>query len=165
MIVACFRDQAKLSDALAALQGAGIAPVESYTPAPLQDAAVHSPIPFAMLLAGLLGTAASFALQSWSFIVDYPFDIGGRPHFAWPSFIPNAFENGVLLALVTGFAGFLLVNGLPLLHDPVDEADSMRGASADAWVLAVCSDDPSVRARARALLHGLRPDHIEELAP
>ena len=42
------------------------------------------------------------ALQAWSYTVAYPFPIGGRPQFAWASFIPTVFENGVLVAIVAG---------------------------------------------------------------
>ena len=162
MIVALFDRQADLADALARLRAADIGPLETYTPAPLEGADTSSPIPVVILLAALLGAAASFGLQVYSSMVAYPLDIGGRPDFAWPSFIPTAFENAVLVAMIAGFAAFMIVNRLPHLHDPVDEADSLRKATGDGWCLSVRGDDATLD-RARALLRASRPARIEEV--
>ena len=163
MILAMWAEEDGLAQALARFREARVGPVETYTPAPLQDEPTASPLPLVILLAGLLGAAASFGLQSYSFLSAYPFDIGGRPQFAWASFIPTAFENGVLAALLAGFAGFMLINRLPRLYDPVDESDAMRRATRDRWFLQVASEEPAVLARARDLLRGLQPTLVEEL--
>lgn len=163
MILAMWAEEHGLSQALACFRDARIGPLETYTPAPLQDEPTTSPIPFIILAAGLLGAVASFGLQTYSFTVAYPFDIGGRPQFAWASFIPIAFENAVLIAIVAGFAAFMLINRLPRLYDPVDESDAMRRATRDRWFLQVATEDPAVLARAHALLDGLHPVSVEEL--
>ena len=159
MILALFDDEAGLARALERFREARIAPIETYTPAPLQGEPVHSPIPLAMLVAGLAGAAASFALQSYSLTNAYPFPVGGRPQIAWPSFIPTAFENGVLLAIAAGFLAFMLINRMPRLYDPVDESDLMRRASRDGWLLLVATAElvhdrsrprPAVRSAAAA---------------
>ena len=164
MMLALFRQEAVLADALRRLREARIGPLETYTPAPLQDAPAVSPIPAIILLAGLLGAAASLALQTYSFTIAYPFPIGGRPQFAWPSFIPTVFENAVLLAVAAGFAAFMLINRMPRLYEPVDEADVMREVSREGWVVAVRSDDAGVLDHARSILHKLNPERIEEVA-
>ena len=163
MILAMWAEEEGLARALARLREARIGPLETYTPAPLAGEPTGSPIPLVILLAGLLGAAASFALQTYSFEVAYPFDVGGRPQFAWASFIPTVFENAVLVAVAAGFAAFMLINHLPLLYDPVDESDAMRRATRDRWFLQVRSADPAVLAQARDLLGGLHPVTVEEL--
>ncbi len=165
MIVALFRHEADLVQALTRLRADRIDPIETYTPMPLEGEDRASPIPVIILLAGLLGAAASFGLQTYSFTVAYRFHIGGRPDFAWASFIPNIFENAVLVAIVVGFLAFMIINRMPQLYDPVDEADLMRRASVDGWVLAVRSKEPAMLERARDLLRELGPDRIEEVAP
>jgi hypothetical protein len=164
MMVALFRTEAVLADALRHLREARIGPLETYTPAPLQDERIVSPVPAIVLLAGLLGAAASLALQTYSFTIAYPFPIGGRPQFAWPSFTPTVFENAVLVAIAAGFAAFMIINRMPRLYEPIDEADVMREVSRDGWVIAICSEEAAVLDHARSILHGLNPERIEELA-
>lgn len=164
MMLALFRNEHDLTDALRHLRAANVGPLETYTPAPLQDEAIVSPIPVIILAAALVGAAASLALQAYSYTIAYPFPIGGRPQFAWPSFTPTVFENAVLIAIVAGFAAFLLINRMPVLYDPIDEADVMREVSRDGWVVAICSDDAGVLMEARRALRDARPERIEELA-
>ncbi len=162
MILAMFADEASLVHAVQRFRVAGIA-TETYTPSPPATDESASPIQLVMLLAGLAGAAASFALQSYSTAVAYPFHVGGRPQIAWPSFIPTAFENGVLLAIAGGFVAFMLINGLPRLYDPVDESDLLRRASRDGWLLQVATEEPDALDRARVLLRELGPQRTEEL--
>ena len=163
MIVAMFNDEPNLARALQRLRGERVGPLETLTPAPLQGESEGSPIPVIILLAGLLGAAASFGLQTWSAVVAYPFRSGGHPDFAWASFIPTTFENAVLVAIVTGFAAFMIINRLPRLYDPIDELPAIREASRDGWFLAVRTEDAATLDHARALLRDLHPARLDEL--
>ncbi|HEX3348272.1 MAG TPA: DUF3341 domain-containing protein [Acetobacteraceae bacterium] len=164
MMLALFRDEANLAEALRHLRAARIGPLETYTPAPLRDEALTSPIPVIILAAGLIGATASLALQTYSYTVAYPFPIGGRPQFAWPSFLPTVFENAVLVAIAAGFAAFMLINRMPRLYEPIDEADVTREVSRDGWVVAIRSGDNAVLDHARRILHGVGVERIEEVA-
>ena len=163
MILAMFAEEAALTRALDCFRVAQIGPVEAYTPAPLQGESEASPIPLIILLAAVIGAAASFGLQAYSVTYGYAFDIGGRPNVAWPSFIPTVFENAVLIAIVAGFVAFMVINRLPRLYDPVDESDAMRRASRDRWFLQVASEDAATLANARTLLGELHAVSVEEL--
>ena len=100
-------------------------------------------------------------MQTYAYTLAYPFPIGGRPQFAWPSFVPTVFENAVLVAIVAGFVAFMAVNRLPRLYDPIDEAELMRQASQDGWIVAVRSEDAATLRDARALLSDLGAARIE----
>ncbi len=163
MIVALFEREDGLRAALQRLRDARVEHVETYTPAPLHGGDEASPVPLIILVAAVLGGAASFGLQSYSSVFAYLFEIGGRPYFAWASFIPTIFENAVLAAVIAGFAAFMIVNGFPRLYDPVDEASCIRTASSDGWVLAVRDDAPSVAAQVRGILSGSGALHIEQV--
>jgi hypothetical protein len=156
-LVASFASRADLADALPRLRALGV--VETYTPQALGDDR-PSILPLAVLVAGLAGAAGGFGMQVYASMIGYPVDIGGRPAFSWPAFIPIAFEIGILSAVLVGFIGFLVVNRLPRLYDPVDEASLMRGAMRDRWCVAIRTALPE---RAHALLRDLSADEVEEL--
>lgn len=155
MMVAAFRDQDGLLEAMGRLRSDGIGPLQTYTPVPLPDAEeAGSPIPLIVAIGGITGALASLALQTYSSVSAYPIDIGARPDFAWASFVPTVFENAVLIAVLAGFVAFFGLNRMPQLYDPVDEAEAMRRASADRWCLAIRSDDAVLLDRARSALSG-----------
>jgi Protein of unknown function (DUF3341) len=163
ILLASFETEQRLTEALPRLRAAGLGAVETYTPKRLEDDPDQKPsvLPLVVLIAGLLGFAAGFAMQAYANMVSYPVDIGGRPTFSWPAFVPIAFENGILVAMLAGFIGFLVVNRLPRLWEPVDEAMLIRRASRDLWCVAVRTDTPE---RTHDLLRSLSADRIEEVA-
>ncbi len=131
--------------------------METYTPRALDEHPSGSPLPLLMFLAGVLGLAGFFLLMTYADVWAYPLDIGGRPKFAWPPFIPIAFELAVLCAMGAGFLGYFVICRMPKLYQPVDECEGFRRASRDVWFVAVRSADPARIARARAVLDRLRP--------
>jgi hypothetical protein len=137
-VLAAFVDRQALATALQRLRSAKLGPLETYTPQPLEEA--PSLLPLIIFLAGVLGMVAGFALQAFANVWAYPLDIGGRPQFSWPAFIPIAFENGILAAVAAGFFGYLVVNRLPRLYDPIDEGLAIRRALRDFWCVSVRTD-------------------------
>ncbi len=55
-------------------------------------------LPLFTLLFGLLGCISIFAFMSYVDIFDWPMNVGGKPYFAWPAYIPITFEVTVLSA-------------------------------------------------------------------
>ena len=156
-LVASFASRTALMEALPRLRTLGA--VETYTPEALENDQ-PSVLPLVVLIAGLSGAAGGFGMQVYANMIGYPVNIGGRPEFSWPAFIPIAFEIGVLAAVLAGFIAFLIVNRLPRLYDPVDESSLLRGATRDRWCVAIRTGSPD---RAHALLHDLAADAVEEL--
>ena len=117
-----------------------------------------------MLASGVAGAAFAFWVQWYTAVLDYPINSGGRPLFSWQVFVMPAFEAGILFATLGGILAFLFTTGLPRLHHPVFDAHGFDRASQDRFFLVVA--DPSAdAARVAALLDGLAPLSIRELAP
>jgi hypothetical protein len=162
-LVAAFATERALQDALQRLRAERLDGVRTYTPKALDGAPEYSPLPLIIFIAGLVGASAGFAMEVYANAVSYPIDIGGRPEFSWPSFVPIAFEIGVLFAILAGVLGYFIVNRMPALYEPIDESNSMRRATSDRWVLAIRLSDEDEIGRARAALARLHPAAIEEL--
>ena len=113
------------------LRARGYERLRSWTPYPVRSIVrqtPESPVPWLMLVAGLLGAGFGYAVQWWCNANDYPLNVGGRPLNSAPAFIPITFESGVLAASVTGFFAMLVVCGLPRLVHPVFTVDGFERA-------------------------------------
>ena len=158
-VLATFATERELVAALPPLRAAGLGTIETYTPKPVETGT--SVLPMLMLLAGVLGATASFLLQSYGDTVAYPLDIGGRPNFSWPAFIPIAFENGVARCGAGAVSSAFLLS--IVCRDCTSRwmsAHAIRRATRDMWCVAIQTDQPE---RARAMLRDLSPIHLEEL--
>jgi hypothetical protein len=166
-IVVAFETEAALEDALRRLRAEHIEGIETYTPKALEadETGSGSPIPLLIFLAGIIGAMAMFGLETYSDVLEWPVNVGGRPAFSWPAFVPIAFEVGVLCAVTTGIVAYLAINRLPRLWEPVDECAAMREAMRAEWLVAVRDADPRQVQRAHHLLRSLDPLSIEEISP
>ena len=71
-------------------------------------------IPRVGFIGGAIGAACGFVFQTWVFTSAYPLNIGGKPYFAVPSFIPVTFECTVLFAAFAMVFAFLFKSKLGL---------------------------------------------------
>lgn len=116
--------------------------VDAYTPFPVEDVfelLEHHPshIRIAMLIGGFAMAALAYATEYYSAVISYPYNSGGRPFDAWPTFVLFPFATGILVAAVAGFTTFLVEIGLPRLHDPLFAIVGFERASQDHFVLAL----------------------------
>ncbi len=65
-------------------------------------------IPLIALIGGIVGGASAFVFQYWIMTVNNPMVYGGKPYYAFPSFVPVVFECAVLFAGLSMFVAFLL---------------------------------------------------------
>lgn len=161
-LVASFTSEEALRAAMRELAG-GEYELTSFGPTQPGRDRGESFLPKAMLAGGIVGASGGFAMQAYANVVAYPLDIGGRPEFSWPSFVPIAFEIGVLLAVLTGVIGFVLAASPLELWDPIDEGRPMRRVMRDGWGLSVRAPNLSRRARAMDILRGHGALDIEEI--
>jgi hypothetical protein len=62
----------------------------------LRDTSLHT----AGFIYGITGTATAVGFITWALTIDWPFNIGGKPHFSLPAWIPITFELTVLFASI-----------------------------------------------------------------
>jgi hypothetical protein len=104
-VVGCFDDENVLFPAVSKVRKSGYKIHDVYTPYPvhgldkamgLRETSLHT----AGFIYGLTGTTTAVTFMSWVFTKDWPVNIGGKPHFALPAWIPIIFELTVLMAAV-----------------------------------------------------------------
>ena len=151
------------------VQAAGFTRTDAYSPFPIHGLAEaigfhEHKIPKFVLGAGITGALAGYGLEYWASTIAYPMNIGGRPYFAWVSFIPPAFETTILFAAFTAALSMIALNGLPQPYHPVFNAPRFGLASQDKFFLAIEAADPKFNLEAtRALLQGLRSREVVAL--
>ena len=104
-VVGCFDDEKVLFPAVKNVRKAGYKIHDVYTPFPvhgldhamgLRETSIHT----AGFIYGITGTTTALSCISWILVKDWPLNIGGKPHFSLPAWIPITFELTVLFAAV-----------------------------------------------------------------
>ena len=102
-VVASFDDEDVLFPAVKKARTAGYKIQDVYTPFAvhgldhalgMRETSLHT----AGFIYGITGTTTALSCITWIFTKDWPLDIGGKPHFALPAWIPIIFELTVLFA-------------------------------------------------------------------
>lgn len=102
-ILGLFKDPDEMMHGIDKLQANDIAVYDVFTPMPIHGIEEklgyrRSRLPVAAFCFGLLGTCSAFSLLYYCLVYDWPMNIGGKPAFAAPDFIPIMFELTVLFA-------------------------------------------------------------------
>lgn len=148
-IVGVFETPEALKEAAGQLRELGFDAFEAYTPYPVEGIGelVHPGrklfLPLLMFAGAVLGACWGYFIQYWDEAIDYPLNVGGRPHNSWPAFIVGAFEFTLLVAVFAGLFGLLAASRLPRLYHPIFNAAGFERASRDRFVLCVEARDPS----------------------
>lgn len=163
-LLAVFDTAEALLAATEKARAAGYRRMDAYSPVPIDGLAEalgrgKTRMPLIVLLGGIAGGCAGYFMQWYSMVVDYPYNIGGRPFHSWPMFIPVTFELTVLCAAISGVVGMLYLNGLPRLHHPIFHAPGIERATVDRFFLCIETTDPKwhrdgTRAFLETELHG-----------
>ena len=146
-LLAEFEDPETLRAACERVRDAGFTRWDAHTPFPVHglEGAMglrRSPLPWIVLVMGLLGAALGFALQWWVHAVAYPLVISGKPYFSWPAFIPITFELGILFAALGAVFGMFGLNRLPMHYHPLFRSKVFDRVTDDAFFISIESWDP-----------------------
>lgn len=126
----------------------------------------ESRIPWFILACGLTGFFTAWGLQGFTSVIDYPWNVGGRPLFSWPAFLPIVFELTVLLSAFGAVFGMIGFNGLPLPYHPIFNVEAFKSASKDGFFIAIEATDPKFdRAKTAQFLKGLKARGVYEVEP
>ena len=121
-------------------------------------------LPAIVLAGGLTGTLTGLLLQWYPNSVGYPLDIGGKPNFSWPAFIPIMFELTILFSALSAVFGMIVLNDLPQPYHPVFNAPRFDLASRDRFFLCIETRDPKFDMdRTKDFLIGLNPVDVTEV--
>ncbi len=83
----------------------------------------RSPIPYVTFGAGVIGLLAGLSLTYYTSVVDWAINIGGKPMFSLPAFIPIVFELTVLFAALSSVGAFFYLCGMPKGDVPTIDPD------------------------------------------
>ncbi len=177
-LIAEFEKPGDLMHAAEKVRDAGFTWWDCCTPFPVHglDKAMgmkRTILPVLVFFAGATGTAAAFALQtftnSFSFstwavvkVTGYPYLISGKPMMSLPAFIPVMFELTILFSALSCVGLMFLFNGLPRLYHPLLLNNRFRRATNDRFFVVIEARDPKfLRGKTEAFLRTLGATAVE----
>lgn len=127
-VAGLWTDDDKILQAAAKMRDAGYKKFDAITPFPvhgMEDAVgiKRSGIPWVTFVMGVTGCAAGLGLQYWTSAVDWALNVGGKPFFSLPAFIPVTFELTILFAALSSVGAMFVLNGLPKVNPPIIDPD------------------------------------------
>lgn len=169
-LMALFEKPEELIQATKAAHDQGFRKLDAYSPFPIEELAEaleikHTGVPPICWLGGLLGACSGFALLTYNTVFSFPLNVGGRPLFSWPAYVPITFELMILFAGVFTFFSTLGLNLLPKYYHPVFNIDEFQKRnSSDGFFLVIeASDRHFDRSRTHEFLLSLNPSRIYEV--
>ncbi len=168
-LLAEFADAEQLRGAVLRARHERYADIEAYSPYPVDGLTEamgvrHKHVPFWMLLGAIGGGGFTYWLEWFSAAVNYPINVGGRPTFSWPAFLPPALETTLLWGVLGGVLAILIGNRLPRLHHPLFAVRAFDRASSDRFFLLLRASDPNFEPRlAQEFLQTLSPLSVSEV--
>ncbi len=128
------------------IRDAGFRRFDAYTPFPVHglDKAMGlgpSYLPWLVLIAGITGASLAMWLMVWTSAYDYPLNIGGKPTFSIPAFIPITFEVTILFSGLTAVFGMFALNGMPTYHHPLFDVARFAKATDDKFFVLIEKKD------------------------
>lgn len=168
-IVAEFDTPEELMAASRKVRDAGYKKIDAFAPFPVEGLSEaigfkDKLIPTLMLIGGIVGIIWGLGVQVFSLGWSYPLNIGGRPIWSWPNYIPITFEATVLTCAFTGVVMMFALNGLPQLYHPIFDAPNFDRASTDKFFLLIEARDAKFDlASTKQFMQGLGTERVSEI--
>ncbi len=124
-----------------------------------------SKLGYVTLVVGLSAAIGILLTMYWIAVIDYPINLGGKPFFSLPAFIPIVFEVTVLSASIATVLALLFVFfKFPNNSYPLHDTDYMKAVSSDKFGLCILADDPKFNiSEVEEFLKSLNPIKIEAI--
>lgn len=116
-ILGSFGDPDEMMHGIEKLQENNVPIYDVFTPMPIHGIEAKlgvkpSRLPIAAFLFGTLGFTLGFSLLYYTMVYDWPMNVGGKPAFAIPNFVPVTFEVTILLTALGMVTTFFFRNHL-----------------------------------------------------
>lgn len=127
-IAGIFLEEETVVNAARKVRESGFTKFEAISPYPIhamEEACgiKRSAIPYVTFVAGCIGLLAALALTYYTSVIDWPINVGGKPLFSLPAFIPIMFELTVLFAALSSVGAFFYFCGMPGKNIPPIDKD------------------------------------------
>lgn len=167
-MVGIFEDEEVLLNAIEKIRATGTKIHDVFTPYPIHGiddvlGIKRTRLPIAAFMYGCMGLSFALFMQIYMLWADWPIIIGGKPHYAFPAFVPVAFEMTVLCTAFGMVGTFFLVSRLrPRFKTDVFD----RRSTDDKFVMAIETHEEADRKRLTDLLrqHGASEVNEKEIA-
>lgn len=168
-LMAEFDNEDSFIEAARKVTAEGYHKLDAYMPYPIHEILdilhLHkNPLPKIVLAGGILGCLTGLGMQWFASVIHYPWQIGGKPLYSWPMFMPVAYELTILFAAFGAVFGLIAINGLPMPYHPVFNVQSFERASDDHFFICIESADPKFDLeKTKKFLEGLKPLNVAQV--
>lgn len=165
-VVGIWLDDHELLVAAGKVRQAGYQKFDAITPFPVHglEEAIgikRSMIPWVTFIAGVIGGSCGLLLQYWTSAVDWAVNIGGKPFFSGPAFIPVTFELTILFAALSSVGAMLAFTRLPKIDPPIIDPD----LTSHKFAIMIPENEPNYDAvRVEELLRSLGAQEIKRIS-
>lgn len=127
-IAGIFLEEEQVLAAARKMRELGLTKFEAISPYPIHGMEEacnikRSWIPYVTFIAGLTGLSFGLWFTWWTSAVSWAVNVGGKPFWSLPAFIPICFELTILFAALSSVGALLYAIGLPRLDPPVIDPD------------------------------------------
>lgn len=165
-VVGFWMDDHELVAACHKVRESGFKKFDAITPFPVHgiEEAIgikRSMIPWVTLIFGLTGFSCGLALTFWTSAIDWAINVGGKPFFSGPAFVPVMFELTILFAALSSVGAMLYFNGLPKIDPPIIDPD----LTSHKFAIFIPENDVNYdAARAEQMLKGLGAQEVRRIS-
>jgi hypothetical protein len=135
-MIGVFDSDRKMADAIEKLLEKKIPVADAYTPFPahgvMKRLGHESRLPYFSVIAGIFTIILVFSFLYYTAVIDYPIRYGGKPYFAFPSFVVIIYLLTILLTFILTVMAFQIRTGL---FPGKENKDPVTGLSDDKFIV------------------------------